>query len=298
MKKINCLILICLSVTVYANKISDGYQALSIFDYFKAKQLFQKSLYKYPSESSYGLATIYARTDNPFSNIDSAAKYITISRKTFKDTLTLSSYHINTDAISILEYAISQKGFGKYNALPSVNAYQTFLTHYQFASDSLKTKCYNLRDSVVYNNYSFYESSDSIHTFLLRYPQTQLYAKAITDFYDIQYREQVPVIEAIYLKLFLIKYPHNPHKTDAEKKLFSITKQLHQPDSLYQFIERYSSMQSKEQAWKALYSLSVKNYSKEELSRFLLKYPDYPYNESVLKEIFKAVNGLCLLNCN
>jgi hypothetical protein len=288
MKKISSLILICLSASLYANKISDGYKALSIFDYFKAKQLFQKSLCKYPLESSYGLATIYSRTDNPFSNTDSAAKYITISRATFKDTLTLSSYHIDIDAVSKLEYTISQKGIEKYSALHSVNAYHLFLTQYPFATNSLKTRCYNLRDSIVYSNYSFYESSDSINSFLLRYPQTQLYTKATADFYDMQYREQVPVAEANYLKLFLIKYPHNPHKIDAEKDLFNITKQLHQPDSLYQFIEKYSTVQFKEQAWKALYSLSVKNYTKDELSRFINKYPNYPYNESVLKEISLA----------
>ena len=288
MKKISCLILICFSASLFANKISDGYKALSIFDYFKAKQLFQKSLYQFPVEASYGLATIYSRTDNPFSNIDSAAKYISISQAKFKDTLTLSSYHINERTILTLVHTISLKGFEKYKTLCSVIAYHSFLTHYQFSPDSIKNKCYNLRDSIVYSNYSFYESSDSMRIFLLNYPQSQLYTRATADFYDIQYREQIPVTEANYLKSFLIKYPHNPRKTDAEKDLFNITKQLHQPDSLYQFIGKYSTALSKEQAWKALYSLSVKNYSKDELSRFLDKYPDYPYNESVLKEIFLA----------
>jgi hypothetical protein len=298
MKKISCIILICLNASLFANKISDGYKALSIFDYFKAKQLFQKSLHQFSAEASYGLATIYSRTDNPFSNIDSAAKYISLSQTTFKDTLTLSSYHINTSSISMLAYTICLKGFEKYNTLHSITAYHTFLTHYQFAPDSLKNKCYNLRDSIVYSNYFFYESSDSINSFLFHYPQTQLYSKATSDFYDMQYREQVPLVEANYLKLFLKKYPHNPHKINAEKDLFNLTKQLHQPDSLYQFISKYSSTLYKEEAWKALYSVSVKNYTKDELSRFLHKYPEYPYNESVLKEISLAQKLLIPLKNN
>ena len=288
MKKISCIILICLSTSLFSNKLNDGYKALSVFDYFKAKYLFQKSLHQFPTQASYGLATIYLRTDNPFSNIDSAAKYISISQITFKDTLTLSSYHINAHSISALAQTISIKGFEKYNTERSVKAYHTFLTYYQFAPDSLKKKCYTLRDSIVYSNYFFYESSDSINSFLLLYPQTQLYSKATADFYDMQYREQVPLVEANYLKLFLKKYPRNPHKTNAEKELFNLTKQLHQPDSLYLFISKYSTAVSKEEAWKALYSVSVKNYTKDELSRFLDKYPDYPYNESVLKEISLA----------
>ncbi len=288
MKILSFIILFCISTSIFSNKISDGYKALTIFDYFKAKHLFQKSISNFPAEASFGLATIYSRTDNPFSNIDSAAKYINISLLFFKDTITLSSYHINANAISLLANIISIKGFEKYYTFNSVIAYHTFLTQYQFASDSLKNRCYNLRDSISYSNYYFYESSDSIKIFLLRYPQTHFYYKATIDFYDMQYREQVPVADAIYLKIFLNKYPHNPHKNDAEIDLFNITKQLHQPDSLYNFINRYSTILSKEEAWKTLYSISVKNYTRDELARFINKYPDYPYNESIVKEIFLA----------
>ena len=271
-----------------AGNISQAYEALTIFDYFKAKNLFYKNLKKLPTDASYGLATIYERNDNPFSNIDSAAKYIALSKLNFKDTVTYSAYHINSNSIYALAETISKKGFDKYNIKHSPITYQLFLNHYHFASDSLKNVCFNLRDSISYISYKAYQSSDSIVSFLLNFPQTYLYHQATSDFYDLQYRENVKSMNAAELKLFLKNYPLNPHKQEAELSLFELTKQLHQTDSMYQFIEKYSTIQTREQAWKSLYSLSVKNYSKDELSKFLNQYPNYPYNQDLLKEISLA----------
>ena len=109
MKKIVSVLLICIAVRGFASKISDAYAALYIYDYFKAKSLFFSSLSKFPAESSYGLATIFNRNDNPFSNTDSAAKYISIIHQTFKDTSTYSSFHISRETITNLASAIVKK---------------------------------------------------------------------------------------------------------------------------------------------------------------------------------------------
>ncbi len=288
MKKIKYIFLLFVSSSILASNIQKGYEALSIYDYFKAKQLFYKTLKKFPAAGSFGLANIYVRTDNPFSNIDSAAKYIASCRLHFIDTITYSDFHINKNSISVLAEKISVKGFDKYHLLHSINSYNTFLQHYDFASDELKLSCYTIRDSLIYKGYSAYQISDSITVFLLNYPQTELYKQATLDFFNLQYKEKSNPSDSKILKLFLKNYSNNPHKIEAEISLFELTKQLHQADSLYQFIEKYSTTQTKEQAWKSLYSLSVKNYSKEELSHFLNQYPDYPYNETLIKEISLA----------
>ena len=70
MKKISCIILIFLCSSIWASNIDKAYEALTLFDYFKAKHLFYKNLKKLPTESSFGLATIFERNDNPFSNIE------------------------------------------------------------------------------------------------------------------------------------------------------------------------------------------------------------------------------------
>ena len=298
MKKISCIILIFLCSSIWASNIDKAYEALTVFDYFKAKHLFYKNLKKLPTESSFGLATIFERNDNPFSNIDSAAKYISLSKLHFADTVTYSAYHINSNSIYVLAEKISIKGFDKYHFSHTIISCDLFLKHYNFATDRLKLKCYNLRDSLVYSGYKAHSSSDSVVSFLLNFPQTYLYHQATSDFYDLQYREQSNPTDSKKLKLFLKNYPHNPHKLEAELSLFELTKQLHHTDSMYQFIEKYSTIQTKEQAWKSLYSLSVKSYSKDELSKFLKQYPDYPYNQDLLKEISLAQHLLIPIKNN
>jgi len=292
MRKIVSLFIICFALKVSASKISDAFKALYIFDYFKAKQLFYKSLTKYPCESSYGLATIYYRTDNPFSNIDSAAKYIAISSKTFKDTIILSSFRIDKENINFLLGKIADKGFNTFCHNRSVGDLNHFLSTFYFANETLLTRAYYNRDAILLNDATTTKSSDSIALFLLNHPESILYQQAKLSFFDFQYNEKVPSKSIYELQCFIKRFTDNPNLSDAETTLFNLIQNLHSADSVYHFIKKYSSPLTQEAAWKLLYSLSVNNYSKEELSAFLAKYPDYPYNEAVLKEIVLSQNIL------
>lgn len=288
MQKIVLAFCLIVSIQVFSSNIGDAYEALSIYDYFKAKKIFYKSLKKTPSAASFGLATIFSRNDNPFSNIDSAAKYIAISNTSFKDTITYSAYHLNQTTLHDLSKTISEKGFDKYGQNYSVSGLNHYLSYFYFASDSLKNKSLYLRDEIHYKYYYSHASSDSIYTFLMRFPESVFYAKVKNDFYNFEYAEKTKLQNEFQLKQFLKFYPKNPNITKAELKLFELIKTSHNTDSLHSFIKYYSTNLTNEEAWKHLYSLSVKGYSKQELTAFLNKYPDYPYNADVQKEISLA----------
>ncbi len=292
MRKIVIILLVSFASQAFGSKISDAYEALSIFDYFKAKQLFYKSLPKYPSESAFGLANIYFRTDNPFSNIDSAAKYIAISQSRFKDTITYSLYHISQETIGSLAIGIGNKGYEKYSSHNSVESYNYFLSHFYFSDSTLLAQTYFKRDGMQLNKAIALQSSEQVTQFLLQYPQSSLYTKAKKLFYDYQYNEQTPGKTIHQYQLFIKQYQNNPNVAFAENNLFNLIQPLHSSDSIYNFIKKYSTSLTAEAAWKLLYSTSVKSYSKEELTNFLIKYPDYPFNESIIKEISLAQNIL------
>ena len=286
MKKIlTILLILCFSQGWCNKKIASGFEALSIFDYFKAKALFNKSLNKKPAEASFGLAIIYYRTDNPFSNIDSACKYIAKCRSQFKDTITYSHFHINLNSLNSLSKNIVLKGFDKYCREKNTNQLTHYLSHFYFASDSILQSVYFYRDEIELSNAQIDFSSKKIREFIENYPQSKLQSKAYILFNDFEYAEQTPTKSKTELQHFLKHFAKNPNMSDAEEKLLTHVKEFHSSDSMYQFIKNYSTIQTKEIAWKLLYSLSVKNYSKEELTHFLNSYPDYPYNESLLKEI-------------
>lgn len=285
MKKIVWLVLMAFALNGYSKTIADAYSALSVYDYFKAKALFFKSISKNPAESAYGLSIIFYRSDNPFSNIDSAAKYISIAQKTVRDTITYSGFPINKSTIYELAEAISIKGFAKYNSINTIQSLNYYLEHYYFAADSLKTETYNIRDGLALNYLSAYQSSDSLQTFMTKYPESNLFHQAKKLFYDYQYKEKVPDYTISQLQNFIAEFRANPNINNAEIRLFGLTVKLHSNDSLYTFIKKYSTMLTRENAWKALYSNYVKDYSQKELSGFLRAYPDYPYNDKILKEI-------------
>ena len=292
MRKIVIIFTICFVSQALGNNLSDAFEALSMYDYFKAKQLFYKAHKKYPCESSYGLATIFYRTDNPFSNIDSAAKHIAISKIRFKDTATFSAYHINHQTINELAQKISYKGFDVYGNSKSIIGLNHYLTDYYFSSDSLLSVIYLRRDEIRLSNAAGYLSSDSIQQFLLNHPESWLYSKAQNIFYDFQFAEKTPQQSKQQLQLFIKQFPRNPRVFEAEITLFKLIQEFHSADSTYGFIKKYSSNLTNEAAWKLLYSLSVKHYNKDELTNFLHKYPDYPYNETLLKEISLSQNIL------
>jgi hypothetical protein len=288
MKYFIVIAFLCFSSQSFGSKISEGFKALSIYDYFKAKQLFYKCLNKHPSASAFGLATIYLRTDNPFTNIDSAAKYISISKNQFKDTITYSSYHITNSSIDFLIEKIGLEGFKKYSGQNSVDAYNHFLMQFYFSDSTLLEQAFYKRDELEFSKVLATQSSEQITAFLLQYPQTTLYKKAKKIYYDFQFVEEVPDKSCKQYQLFIKQFPNNPNIEYAEICLFNLIQRSESADSIYNFITNYSTILTKEKAWKLLYGINVKKYNKEDMTNFLHNYPDYPFNESVTKEISLA----------
>lgn len=277
--------LVFFSQFLFSNTIEKAYKALYVFDYFKSKQFFYNSYKSNKVNASFGLATIFYRTDNPFSNIDSAAKYIAISKTNFKDTISFDSYHINTNTINKLAIDVAQKGYVKYCTDLNVDNLNYYLSKFFFANEILIESCVVKRDQIVLGNYAAFQRSDSMNVFLLNYPESKLYSKAQKIFYDLEYLENIAVSEINSYKRFLKKYPKNYNKLSAEVNLFELTKLLANEDSLFGFITTYSTIQTRDDAWKYLYSNIVKVYSKKNLQNFINKYPQYPYKEIISKEL-------------
>lgn len=282
----NCIyVLLFFSNSLISNNITKAYNALSIYDYFKAKSLFYKSYKKNKAEAAYGLAIIYCRTDNPFSNIDSAAKYINSCLVNFKDTVSYNQFKINNNSISQLKYDIGNKGFNVYCNNTSIDSINHFLNYFPFASETKLKAAYYNRDAQLYQKTINSQKSDIVKAFILSYPESVFLGNAKKLYDDFQYHELTSTSNINSYKIFLKKHPTNINCIDAEQNLFSLTQQLKNEDSLYLFIEKYASVNTKDYAWKYLYSSTVKNYSKQNLENFLIKYPNYPFKDLISKEL-------------
>ncbi|MFT5903313.1 MAG: hypothetical protein ACI9O2_000162, partial [Flammeovirgaceae bacterium] len=98
------------------SRLEKAYEALTIYDYFKAKNLFYKSLKNDSVPVGYGLSVIYSRSDNPFTQIDSAHKYINISQEKWETVdvdsrIDYSSVGVDSLSISNQAYAVDSLAY-------------------------------------------------------------------------------------------------------------------------------------------------------------------------------------------
>ncbi|MBL8011781.1 MAG: hypothetical protein JNJ64_14345, partial [Flavobacteriales bacterium] len=71
------------AVVASAGKLEKAFEALKVYNYFLARQLFQGQVAKEPAAAWYGLSVIAGRADNPFHQPDSAYTYLVRAEAAF-----------------------------------------------------------------------------------------------------------------------------------------------------------------------------------------------------------------------
>ncbi|PBQ34666.1 hypothetical protein CNR22_23780 [Sphingobacteriaceae bacterium] len=272
-----------------ASKLEKGFEALRIFDYFQAKKILSEMHLKKPDPyASYGLALIFSRNDNPFSNIDSAGKYITLSFHLFlaKPTpQTLSGYVIDKSTILSLSDSISRKMFRLVKQLNTVNAYNFYLQNFYLAGSNLREAVLRSRDELDFSLTLEYNKSDSTKQFMVLHPESSLFKDASSLLEKQLYNEQTKEATAEAYIAFLANYPKSTFVKTAHEKLFTIYRQQKDITGLAFFVKTYPESYQALEAWKLLFSLSVKEFSFDELKNFVRVYPDFPLKTSILNEL-------------
>ncbi len=282
-------LLLSISPKIKASKIEKGFEALRIFNYFEAKQLFykinQSTLNPY---STYGLSLVFYKNNNPFYNLDSAAKYAYISYQAFKNQpikKRYSNFEISDITISDLIDSINFKQFQITKSLSTINDYNIFLKTYYLADKNLQKRVIFLRDELEFNSILNINKSDTTSDFLLLHPQSSFYNDAYL-LRDRQLFDEVTLnkTEKEYIE-FLKKYPKNTMINKAYQKIFEIYKNENNLIGLNFFIVNYPNAPQFFEAWKLLFFLSVKSFNDSTLNSFLINHPNFPFKSTILKEI-------------
>jgi len=98
---------------LYAGKIDKAFRALEVYDYFGAKELFERTLDDDIVAAPYGLSLIYSTNNNPFYNLDSAYNYIAMADTNFtkldkKDKEDILKFMIDSMAIENLKDSVDK----------------------------------------------------------------------------------------------------------------------------------------------------------------------------------------------
>lgn len=272
-----------------ASRLKKGFQALDIYNYFEAKDLFEKTKKRHLVPASYGLSVIYQRNDNPFFNLDSAYNNIVLAvnhYENIKEKRRVKYKKYGVDSLRIIRQrdVISSDLFKRALDVNSIYGYQDFIDKNSWSPNI--GQAVNLRDSLFFVEMHEEGSADSYKRFMTTYPNSIYFSKA-TNLYDKQfYIEKTRNNQLISYINFLNVAPNSPFVSDAEDRIFEMSTKTKTIAAYENFIKDFPDNRNVNTAWKMLYETNLQqNYSRNEIESFLAKYPQYPFKSGAENEL-------------
>jgi WG containing repeat len=276
-------IFIFIQLNAYADKLEKGFEKLKSFDYFAAKEYFEKTLDDETAAAAYGLSTIYSTSKNPFYNPDSARRYILIADSTFKNIKEktrkyYSEMGVSDTSIGLLSEFICEDAFNRSKNLNSSEGYNHFLKYFnsclQFSEATL------LRNAAAFNEARSQNTSVAYSEFIALYPQSAQYKSAMSKFDERVYDENTDGTIESY-EYFIQNFPENPFHTQAENMIYSLSVPDKKLEQYVAFARKYKNSSQAPNAWREIYKLSMKDFSEDSYNKFKNSYPDYPFPDEL-----------------
>ena len=278
-----------------AGKIEKGFKSLEVYDYFDAKNKFEKKLKKSTtSPAAFGLATIYFRQDNPFHSIDSAYNLIRMSEATFpnlkeKKAVKYQEYGFSMEAIKNLKNQISGYYFDQLTIKSSINEWNRFISRNPEFFDI--NRAFYIRDSLAFGKAKSVNTTRALKEFLEIHPNSELKRSAIEAFHMAEYREQTMDGTVFSYEKFIEKFSSNPYVPQAQDQIYDLTTKDNTVEVLNAFIKKYPDNRNKEDARRRLYQVYMYEYSDERIEQFETEFPNYPFSQELKTDLqFSRLN--------
>ena len=269
---------VCFSVK--GNSIEKGFEALKEYNYFEAKKIFYKTIKKDSSASSYGLATIFFRNDNPFHSLDSAYKYSCIAERTFvlispKERLLLQKYDFEYIRIIELRAKVSGEYYQRALKINTIEGFDNFIQKNNWATE--RFHAIFKRDSIAFDNVHQKSTSAAVYEFMDKYPSSEFIRDA-EKFLELCIYKETTVSGLLdsYIQ-FCNDNPRNRHVKDAEDKVFELFIKNKTLLEYSDFIKQFPYNRNIEIAWRKLYQLFMVDYTEDRIEQFQKDYPNYPF---------------------
>lgn len=285
LRGLSLLLFIFITHFSQASKLSAGFEALEIYDYFKAKKLFYKAYKKDPAAASYGLSVIYGRNDNPFYNLDSSRKYILNADSLFPDlvikkVLKYQELGVSDSIIDSWKDSVALKAYNKVTKILGLEHLNAFISDYSFSK--LKGKAIIARDSLVFEKVKEKNTSKDFRGFIEEYPRSYLRIEARNKYNELLFREiddRSPFGD-IY-KAFINSHPKNPYVGQAQDSIYSKYTRSKSLVNYKRFIADHPNNRNVSHAWRSLYKMYTASNSPSSIIDFRIDFPDYPYKEEL-----------------
>ncbi len=281
------LLCFCFQHSASASRLVKGFEALEIYDYFKAKSNFEKSLKRYESPASFGLARIYLRKDNPFHSIDSAYYYILRSHASLgkvkeKQLEKLIVFGFSASSVLELRQSIAAEFFIRAEKENTALGYQKFMDDHSWANE-MELARYR-RDSLAYQDAKSIGSSEAFEGFRDNFTGSVFSDLALKDYYLAKYQEVTANHTLDSYVAFLACCPDNPYAPIAQDSVYSLSTRSKTLDEFVYFVENNSGNQNVTDAWKKIYQLYMIDFTAQRLVQFKTDFPDYPFLNTLEQE--------------
>jgi hypothetical protein len=280
--------LLVTATSAQAGTLERAYDALQRYDYFKAKKLLQRCSNRQPTGSGYGLALIYYRKDNPFSDNTRAHNQILSAKFSYPKSTSaqkkrLLKLGVDYYSIKKLEAQIDSVALSQALQTGLVVAMDTYLeVHCNSRWDSLaivNRDAFAFRDAEKINSYPAYND------FMLRYPKSLLFQEAQSRYDRVLFETKTADSSLVAYELFVTEYPDSPYRGVAEDAIFKLSVGGMDIDSYRTFIRKHPTNRNKDEAWMKLYSLYTADGSSTTIAQFWIDYPDFPFKETITEDL-------------
>jgi WG containing repeat len=285
------LLLLMFSFPALSGKLERGFEALRIYNYFKARSLFIKAQQQHPAGAAYGLAIITSRTDNPFHDPARAHNYIqealwSLQLSSPREKNKLSKLGITDSAMLVLQGVIDSLGFSYTEKKGTVAAWDMYIDSYchspLIAAATLK------RNALAYTEAVGLHTWQSYQQFIQNYPDAAEVPEARARYDELLFTSSTASGTLADFVQFLAAHPESPYRLQAEDSVYWLAVPSHSVAEYHAFVKTYPANRNVPDAWKRIYGLFVNDFTAASIARFKEAFPDYPYPEQLTADMLLA----------
>lgn len=274
--------------------MKEAYEALEIFNYFKAKNAFLDNATRFPVLSSYGLATIYSRGDNPFYDLDSAYyhykrayiyynKATQIEKNIVQTTLRpFPRLGVSVDGLKEKQDTTLKQIYEQTLESGDIAALDRFVNTYYQSEYAIKLR--GTLSQLAYRDAQRTHTALSYREFLVYYPESPYVDSALHWYEKLIFEEKVQEGTAQSFYDFILLYPESPYISEAQKRIYEVLTRDQKTESYLYFVDQFPNHPYAERAWRVIYRRSLMKYTLAEVDSFEIKYPFFPFKKWLKEE--------------
>lgn len=285
-------IFLLIALIVSGCSIDKGFKSLDVYNYFDAKQKFERIEKRKLVPGSYGLSIIFQRNDNPFYDLDSAlikinSVHSNYSKLTQKQKEKYQEYGLDSSSILMQRDLISALYFNRAIETNSIYGFQEFITKNEWSSEV--NTAIVLRDSLLFfENHEKGEAKD-YELFMTTYPNSIYRPKAERLYHKAFFKENTVNNSIVNYVQYLIDKPNGDFVVEAQNSIFKLSTINKTLVEYNEFITNYPGNRNVKMAWTLLFDRYLENnYSIKDIEQFVNDYPNYPFKHSYANELLMA----------